>query len=382
MKRPVLLVSLALSFLVPALALAAFTRPSDVLFTLQSDGKPREFDTTFYAKTEGTEDNVRIFGKVSGMTEGKTLDELKLQMHADISVAADEGKGSAGVDLMVRGQTAYVRIGEVSLHLTDITQADAEEWLAAFNREFKGKWFIVPLTASELESYGGMSSGIIDEFTADSDVLTPADIRELATRVIDAAVQMEATRFREGNAYLLTLKPHFLLDAVKAARSFLGEKDPGLLQNGALDMDMQELEEIESQILRTLIVRLKVDTNNDDDFRFAKYFASVTVPEANVFFSVEGTMQHRSLPVYLDLPKNAEKLEDHLMDLDFPTFTTPVESPIFDDIPSWEPPVDTSSDPCRSRTIEGVSANRTGACPVVRESRRSLKERVLNNIQE
>ncbi|MDD4628152.1 MAG: hypothetical protein PHE68_02040 [Candidatus Peribacteraceae bacterium] len=398
MKRPVLLVSLALSFLVPALALATFARPSDVLFTLNSDGKPREFDSTFYMKvddssenmqifgTDAPSDTIRIFGTVSGMAEGKSLKDAKLQMHADVTAAADEGKGSASVDLMVRGETAYVRIGDVSLKLADVAEADIKEWLATFNKEFKGKWFTIPLTTSELESLGGMSSSdLLNEFGADSGTFTQADVKELFARVLDAMFTIEGTRYKEGSAYLLTLKSHFLQEAVNTARSFLKEKDPSLLQDGTLDVDMQELEAIETQILKALTIRLKVDINNEGAFRFAKYFASVTVPEANVFFSMEGKMQHRPLPVYLDIPENAEKLEDHLMNLGLPSIGTPIDASPFDATPSWEPtftqPSRTGgqSDPCLSQTPEGVFANRTGACPLVRESRRHLKERVLRD---
>ena len=226
MKRPFLLVSLACSFLVPALALAAFSRPSDALTLLGGDGKPREFDSAFFLKFDEDGGNLAVFGKLNGMSEGKTRKDIKVQMHADLSVTADEGKGSMGIDLMVHNDTAYIRGGEVDLAFSDLSDADIEEWLATYNEEFKGKWFSVGLVdAEEFESLGGTDFSQL--ISAGSESITPADVQELVARVIDAMFAMETSRFKGGNTHLLTLKSHFPRDAEKAAQEWLQENDPG-----------------------------------------------------------------------------------------------------------------------------------------------------------
>ncbi len=392
MKRPFLLASLACSFLVPALALAAFSRPSDAFTLLGSDGKPREFDSAFFLKFDEGGENLAVFGKVNGMSEGKTRKDIKFQMHADLSVTANEGKGTVGIDLMVHDDTAYIRGGEVDLALSGLSDADIEESLATYNEEFKGKWFSIGLTDVErFESFGGTDFSQL--ISAGSESITPDDAKELVARVIDAMFAMETSRFKGGNTHLLTLKSHFLRDAAQAAQEWLQENDPSLLQEGALDLNDEDMDAIEQLIGDAVNVRLKIDTNDVGEFRFAKFFAAVTVPDVNVFFSLEGKVEHRPIPVYLDIPKNAEKLEDHMNVFGFPMTATPegmedafprqFEEDESRDVRNEEPDFPrVYRGGCSSATLEDLSASRKGDCPIDRISRRYLREQTLRNQAE
>jgi hypothetical protein len=371
--------------------------PSDLLASLAYDGRPRQFEGKFYASVGEETDAVRFFGNVRGMSEGFTKKDRKFSLHVDLTAAMNEGDITGSLDGMVYHETAYLRFSDVSIRPAQMSFEDAN-FLREI-RQYQDRWFTLDLTEAT------------SEFSQRNDIaLTSDQWKEELNIILDTLFTMEHTRFKTGNSYLLTFNPNAWAETFTSAINNLETLDPDLADELSGEDMLPVLATAAETYTNALTVRLKVDTTNEGDFRFARIYATLNLPDEDtpVSLSFEGTVQHRPQPVYLDLPKHAEPLEkvfgDALPFLDLPTEPLPTEdwwTPSDTDEWEWTPSdtddwewyddfedeeKSTSSRPAPlpvptatcspDGSVRGIDLQLLEPCPGGRESRRSLRLRL------
>ncbi|MDD5623645.1 MAG: hypothetical protein PHI23_02970 [Candidatus Peribacteraceae bacterium] len=399
MKRHILSWTIAsLAVLTPLCTFAAFERPSDLFLSLQSEGKPQEFDMKFFAKVDlGDEEGmVTIGGSVNGMSEGKKADEVKMFLHSTINAeVGNEGSIRGDVDMQIFQGMLYLRLNDLQVTSTD---AALKEFLSPIVETWKGKWLSTDMMAElQKQTSGDSLQSLIDLNELD---MSPEELAQSFTTIFDAIFQMEHTRFREGHAYLLTLKPDFWAEALSAYVDVIAEIEPELADSLLEEDILPTLATGSEYYLDGLNVRIKVDTNNEDQFRFAKYYASLDLPEDGIYFAVEGKTQHRPKPVYLEIPKQPVDLEEAIQEIFGTGFETEEWEEEFpeeggtdiweyegegvnewedwsdDEETQWVPPEEDLANwpKCTAEpgTKEYLQLSRKGECPILWRNARSL----------
>jgi hypothetical protein len=377
MRKSLLLVTVTVAVIFPCLALAAFTRPSDMLLTLMYDGKPRQFEGKFYVSVPLEGDTVRFFGKTSGMSEGRTLKDTKMSLRADIAVTMAEGELKGAIEMMAYRQKFYVRLTDVAIKAKR-DAAGAAELMASISR-YQDRWFVWDLPDEVFDRTTVMGgSGLSQE-----------EAKQLLAVIADSFLSLEHTRTKIGNTYLLTLTKEWA-EALTSAINGVGEMNPDLADTLSSEEVLPVLATSAEAYANALTARLKVDTTREGDFRFARYYTTFTLPDDEgepVIFAIEGTAQHRPKPVYLEVPKEAEPLESVLGDflpslgpseeewmvpeeeeLEFPTEERPILLPL-------------PSPSCSAQgSVRGADISTQELCPGGRESRRLIRERRLREL--
>ncbi|ALM10139.1 MAG TPA: hypothetical protein DEB30_04140 [Candidatus Peribacter riflensis] len=372
MRKSFLLTACAVVFAVPLIALAAFSRPSDVLFGLENAGGPRSFEIKLYSTVGEEEDLVQFFVTGNGMTEGTTPQDLKISLHLNVSAVTTEGTISGVGDVIGYHEKVFFRLSNVKVSGPIITAGDLAD-IETMSREMRGRWFVA-------EAPQTTDSPSWDEMARELDLpFSAAQMREGIARVIDAVFAMEHSRFLAGTTYTLTLKPNFIVEGIRAAEGWLTEvnQDSAANMPETGDADLQEFEDLFRQ---NLTVRLKVDMSGDGAFRFARSYVTLSLPDEAVALSLEASMQQRPAPVYVQIPANATPVEELLGFSLIPEglFDGGSDMPETIDDGAW-PDLwpENEWNPCDMITDEvDLRDARLGDCPVTRESRRSLRERL------
>ncbi|MFH0851149.1 MAG: hypothetical protein V1876_00160 [Candidatus Peregrinibacteria bacterium] len=377
MRKSVFATVCAVVLAVPIIALAAFSHPGDLLSPLAHDGRPREFEGKFYASAGEGPDVVRFFGNIKTMSEGRSLKDMKSSLRVDMTATTSEGDITGAIDMMAYHETLYVRVSDVSIRVKGMASGDAD-FLSWIN-PYQNRWFTLDL------------ADITSDFNAASDfMLTPDEWKGGLARVLDIMFTMEHTRFKTGNTYLLTFNPDAWADALTSVISNLDTMNPGFADKMTGGDMLLAVSTGADCYAHALTMRLKVDTTSEGDFRFARIYATLDLPDedAPVSLALEGTLQHRPQPVYLDLPRQTEPLDglfgDSLPFLEMPMdlmpiddyWMTPVETPEFSPVkrPFFLPVPSATCSPDGS--VRGIDLQLLEPCPGGRESRRSLRLRL------
>lgn len=384
MRKSFFAAACVVALAVPLIALAAFSRPSSALSSMIYDGKPREFDGKFYVSVPIEGDTVSFSGMVRGMSEGLTPKDMKMSLHTDIAATMSEGDIKGAVDMMVYRKKLYVRLSDVVMKLRSGSAIEDAGFLSTIGI-FQNRWFILDLPAEVSDT--SWTDMLEEEFD-----LTPEQAQQMFATVVDALFSMEHTRTKSGNIYLLTLNPEAWAEALTSSINGLDEVNPDLADTLSSEEMFPVLATTTDAYAHALTVRLKMDTTSEGDFRFARFYSTFTLPDdfgEPVVFSIEATAQHRTQPVYLDLPKKTEPLESIFGDF-FPFSETPSEeyTPIEDDwwIPTEEPETTPSVErpiklppPAPSCSpkgkVRGADISTQAPCPGGRESRRLIRAR-------
>ena len=310
MRKTIASILGAAVLLAPASSLAIFQSPSSLLMSIGYDGKPQEFENSFYARVEIPETFV-IKGDIKGAIEGKTLSNMKLKMDAYASAAIDENdRMSLSIKTILHMKKFYVRIDGLKIAMSELSRYD----LANLDREIQkyvGKWYSIDLTdlddsafaLHDIDSTLKMYGEIFEEMN-----MTPEEIKKFIMDVIDAVFTMERNQFKDGFAYTLTLKPDFLERAFEVTYNMMKECGcESYFSDAGIDI-FQKL------LGNAMNLKMKIDTNALDQFRFSKTYFSLNM-DNEVEIAIEGKNQHRPKPVYLDVPYNALSLEDAIGEL-------------------------------------------------------------------
>ena len=387
MKRLLTFSGAAIFLASPLFALAAFSRPSEMLFARSignPEGKPVEFTTTLYGEFNDGNENFQLFSTISGMVEGKTLktdrkDTYKANVFIDFSMitSADTAKIAGNMEMRMYGDKIYMRIADLSVQSQDKSDAEIAEELRIFDEKIKGKWFVFDAAMYEEMATNNTSVRWSDNIWQDiaeaNDFGITADqLREVTMQVLDAMFRMDAVQFQGGFSYVLSLKPHFLREGWQAFIAWSKTNKPELMTSLPMDPDDPQIMSIDEELSKTLTMKVKMDTNEEGDFRFGKYFLSASVPDSNFSFSFEGKFQHRALPVYVSIPGDAQAFEALLEDMGFPSLVPTQEPPTPEE--TTVPPTQPSDRGClQEQSAEKVDLIRKGMCPSSRKSRRLIR---------
>ncbi|MBU0458384.1 hypothetical protein KJ652_00905 [Patescibacteria group bacterium] len=299
----------------PVVTFAVFTNPADLLMSLGYDGKPREFDYNFYANLD-QESDVEIKGNIQGAMEGKDTDNIKLKINGDISIKVDDESVNANARMIIHQKKLYMRLDNLELNFNDFSDSMMKDFEDELNK-VRNKWIYLDLEDSDFRdleqvgNYWDMYGPIFEELD-----MTPAEGKQLISDVIGALFNMEHMQFKEGHSYSLGLHPQFLERAFEVIYNKMNGHDLGdYLNEPEFNEFLAGLQGTQDLIADSINLKIKLDTNVEDQFRYAKYYLSFNMPEAGVSASIEGKAQHRILPVYLDVPVGAENLEDIFSDM-------------------------------------------------------------------
>lgn len=408
MRRSLVALSLVLSLVAPSFAAAAYTQPSEIFFAAlkNEEGKPRNFAADVYFTMKENGEKMTVAGSFKGMGEGTTLENTKLSLQANFTVtmAADEsdeggptgnstyGTVSGGGEAMISAGKLYVRLSPMrALEGSDPTIARE---LITFNEQYANKWYASD--AQTLQGANATSWNSSNDLWTSIAALTgntsmsPAMVSEIATRVVNAVFTMETAQFKTGYAYTLSLKPRFMSEGLLAVYQVLAQVPE--LSVSTFDPQDPSILAMEKQFNDSvkLTVRVKVDTNNQDVFRFSRLYATIAIPEVNMSASMEATTEQRTEAVNVDVPENTEDLSNLLMPQtdEYPVFDEPTISLPTTTEPSvpsarlrtTRRPVSHSDNlpvtgNCPSDTVARIGDNRRGDCPITRYTQRSIRNR-------
>ncbi len=274
------LLSALLTLAVPAIALAAYAAPSDLLLALKFHNQPMDIAYEAHV-THAPEMYASVWLK--GSAQSTTPETAKADMKLTFDLVMPEAKTTVRAKMQMR-----VVDGMFYVYLESVDGVTDHE-LATLTGKIAGKnWFSVPL--NDVQNLHGMG----DE----------AKMRDMAVVAIDALLMMEKT----GNTYSLKLRPdgaEFLASALNdmAARS-----------NG----EIPEMTESDTMDLRALLAQtnlhIKVQTNAADLPASVKYYVSTA--QEGVEFVLQGTATVRSAPLVVEVPRGAQDLQEALEKLD------------------------------------------------------------------
>lgn len=366
----------AVAFVLPVCALAAFAFPSDILPLLASRGRPQEFAGKFFMEVGEGADSVRFSGTMRSMSEGQTLQDMKSSVTVTVTAEMTEGKFTGTVDMMVFQKKLYVRLSDASMASAQASAEDAA--FGAMMHRYQNRWFVMNLSEAT------------EAFTEDGEFALTAQQwqREIAV-VLDTLFTLEHTRFKEGHSYLLTLNPAMWAETLATGIDALETMNENLADELSSEKMLPVLATGAEAYANAFNVRIKVDTNNAGEFRFARIYATMNLPEEDtpVSLSIEGSLQHRPKPVYLEIPKKTEPLEEEFGEWT-PFFLNigpglMEENEWMDSDDEQEPavqrplPLPVPSAKCSpDGSVRGSFIGTQELCPGGRESRRSLRRRL------
>ena len=308
MRRPFLL-GLTLSLVTPLAALAYFTQPSALLKAVEFDGKPRSFTMEAHARMEDTYASLWM----NGEGEGRTLDTMKGKWHATVDFAEEGMQMRMKLSMVLHQQVVYVRIDEFNANVEDaVLQASIDV--------LQKKWISIPLEMEQAQVGGrdAFITGFVDGMALEGIFVEKEQVEKLLDGLVDALLSMEYTQFTGGHAYSLRLKDGFLYETLLVLNEFFSAIDGEDLGLGDLVND-PSTQETEAMIRNAVNLHIKINTNDAQDFLFAKFYLAAQSPVLPGFsFATQGEVQRKMTPVYVEVPSEAHimTLEEFLEYLD------------------------------------------------------------------
>ncbi|MEI8229792.1 MAG: hypothetical protein WCG83_01495 [Candidatus Peregrinibacteria bacterium] len=378
MIRSLRLAAIAIAISLPLTALALFTRPSDLLFSItDQSGKPRQFTISLFSKVENAGETIQLSGSVKGMGEGTSLKNAKLSLHTSISATiGSKGDASAGFDVLGYHDKLFVRLTNLTVNTTDFS-ADDRAKVTAFQNNYQGRWIAITYPKDQIDAL--QKNGWKEAVSAQVSSLTEEQIKDVVHQLIDAIFQMENTRYINGQSYTLTLQPNFAAKAMAVLSNAMRTNDPSLCPGCPPVTEADDsFTDIATMVEKALVVKVKVDTGNDDSFRFQKYFASITLPEAGLSAAFQGTVERRTTPVNIEIPTTFVKMEDVLKDLGMQDVLSSSSSSSEMTITSPEPPSQPTLPRARRSTRLSPATVSRDSVPFTRVSRRTLMQNMYD----
>ena len=265
--------------ILPVIALAAFTSPSDLLIATQFAGKPLDVNYAAHVAVNATQATVWVKGKVQGK-DAKTE-------KANLKVTVDIADATAGT-VRVRGQIRAVD-GVVYARVDSMTKKSNVD-LDAVGKQIKmSQWYSAPIdqtATQELQTQG----------------LDQDKSKEFARKVIDAALGMQSSTVNGETIYSLQIKPTAAKELAVVFQDFYTTSN--------YDAPAPTAAKLQT-ILDKLSVHIKVNTGTADTPKSIKLYASYT-DQANPGFSVAVQGQATVLPtdIVVVAPQGALSIMD------------------------------------------------------------------------
>lgn len=318
-----LVATLALTALLPTLAIAAFTGPSELLFAESWKNQPFDaayevhanLQDTYFASLWVRGSGQKVEGGFSKGTATMTLD-----------IAGPQFTVRSKWQVRVANGYAYVLLERI--------EGNADHPLATLAASITGKhWLSFPLSEVEEET---------------------TEIHTMARELVDAILILTQKPAGAGTQYTLTLNK----EPSEQLGDFLGVVG---------DEDMLR------SILASSTFQIDARADAHDRVQSLSHSLSFTVKEVSIRST--GTVTLRTKPLTIESPADSLSLEEvqAMLEWPLPSFWT---DDVMPDMSDWEPSEpDTSwDDPCASDDpVKHLSAVRVGACSDAgRPSRRSL----------
>ncbi len=275
------IVTLALSALaLPAMAIAAYTVPSDLLKATQNLGKPMDVSYEAHAKVEGVDMAMWLKGSAEGKSVATAKADMRMTVHA---ASPEEGTMEVKVSARVLKQTLYVRLDSVkgTMAASDLSEV----------RQYLGKWYSVriPDEDEQQETLG----------------LDREELQQLVWDAVDSILSMNRTGgVGGGSTYSLKLKRTAWKDIVPVIREFSAKQGEEVPE--PTNRDLAEMR----KIFNKMNLHIKVMTDANDVFTGMKFYAAIN--DMDISFVLQGTTALRAMGVSVTAPKGAESLDDLL----------------------------------------------------------------------
>ncbi|TSC80570.1 MAG: hypothetical protein G01um101425_224 [Candidatus Peregrinibacteria bacterium Gr01-1014_25] len=367
-------VALLVVTILPVPALAALTTPADVLGVIESDEHPHAYAVEIHAGADGT--YVSLWGKGT---------------HRGTIPALAAGQGTVTVDVVDHAQGINARIrllyrltgGTLYVSLEEIRGAFEDE-LAVLDLRMHGKkWLMIPLPQEfQTMDRAAAMTMLVDLLRGSGIDVGEEQTEALMDALANAAFSLTRSATPGGTDYILTLKPSFVDDVLRAGTAFILEMqgaDPLLLRQALRDVlrddDVAVLRAMFSSLHMTLRVRASGDVPSS--WTLAGDWAT-----EDFSMRLKGSSQHLATLPAVVAPANALLPEDFFAALSalwpmtdaLPLPSIPsmplsmMEAPSSDSMPppsQW--PVQPegmatsmTASPCAPSTISGVNDLRKG----------------------
>lgn len=315
----------------PVLTWAYFMQPSTLLTAMEFDGRPRTVSMQAHARM----DDVYLSFWMNGAGEGRTVDSMKGKWNMTLDVAAEGTTARAKMEMIVYRETAYLRLTEL--------RTNAEDDVFRFSvSALQKKWVAIPLEPEQAQLGGkdAFIAGVVEGMAQEGMYVAPEDVEEFLDSLVDAVLSLDHSKFGGGHAYSLKLKSGFMREALMAVESFLsraGGGDSGLAE---LTED-PAIWEMESMVREAVNLHIKVNTDDEDDFRFAKFYLSFAhrdLPDTS--FVTQGEVQRQLAPVYIAVPEDVQtmtldELLAYLSDQDFSFWLDNIDANLWESDTEW-----------------------------------------------
>ena len=260
---------------------------------------------------------MQIIANMHGAMEGKELDKMKMHMSGDIQIVNEEDVMTGNAKIVIHNGIFYIRLDDTGFYYQDEYVAE----ISSFEQTVApllGQWYSMPVDEL-LEEISGNDGGTIDSLaplfeSAQVEVDNPRDV---VTGLFDSIFDMDSSNFFGGKSYTLTLKPDFLYNAVSYFEQVTNRSTDDPIDS--YDDAYGEVEVLQELLDDNTVAKLKIDTNNNDELRFGRYYVSLKMPDNGIQFAINGEMQHRTKPVYLDVPTITASLEESLLEMQEPS---------------------------------------------------------------
>ncbi len=279
MRKPLL--SLLAILAIPTAVFAYYSSPSELLMAASLAGKPVDFAY----EAHGSYEDMYASVWMKGSAQGKKIDDATLDMRATADVALEGGQARMKVRARVKDQILYFL-------LESLEGSAAEELEMYAGSVHSRQWYAMPL--DDLQEQGEEAIGITDD-----------QGKEIAIRVMDAILRMDRVSTADGSVYSIKLKRNAAAELRKVLTT-LESTYPELESETITSSDIAELRKI---FARTQF-HVKVITDKEDALRGIKFYAGYK--ERKTSLVVQGDVNLRSTPVAVQVPANAQMLDESL----------------------------------------------------------------------
>ncbi len=331
------------SLALPTLALAAFEHPSDIVRSLQTATRPMDISYEIHGEMPDAPAYMTMWLKGTGKNNLLHLDRPDADVRMTLDIVAPKTKVRMKAQIRAKD-------GDTFLHI-DKVEGTYDDELVKIAAQLEGpKWFKFPSLAASMAEIG-----------------THEEVaRQMMLDLVDAVLVLD----KQGpNYYELTLTKD-MSGLIALAQKWQPEADPTYVVADA------------KSILENSSLSITVEASGDEA-RIVRFNGSMTEPTMHASISGKGVISARWTPFSVVAPSDAVDIQDLAQSLmNFPGPTVfPDNVPVWtedesDNWEEWQPPVNDEGGCWSSDPLVRVSAQRRGECGSMRESPRTINDRV------
>jgi hypothetical protein len=252
--RKIFMVCIAcVALVIAAVSQAAYWTPSS-LFAAIDDGKPKVFS----GEIHGRVDDLFISVWYNGATESKILERMKTRLNFTVDVSEEGSTLRTRIKLLLYQSNAYFLVESVEGGLPGASLPDRLQ-------PFIGRWVKAPI---------------------DKDIYAFLLREGSDFSLLDELFNVKIDRIPEGRVYSVHMEPHVLNQILSIVKENYTVSDFLFLQGDV-----------------PINFHMKVDANEEDQFRFLRYHLSFDFADESIELRMQGEMERIMTPVYLGIPR-------------------------------------------------------------------------------